>query len=674
LSFLDSLRSLTRSAAPASKQAGFVEKLQPWSTPPRRGSVELLLSYRTMPWLRIVTSRISDSCASVTLEVRRRKANGELSDPILDHPLAKLLSKPNPALTGRATRKVTQLHLEMMGEGLWVKERSKSGEVVMLVPLPPAWILETPTADRPFFRLSHNQVQRIIPAADVVYIRDVDPYEPYGRGVGLAMSLADELDTDEYAAKYMKAYFYNSARPEMIVTVEGAEKSELAGYKEGWDSNHRGFWGAFRTLFTGRAMKVERLDTAFRDMQLVQLRDSQRDRIVSVFGVPPEIFGILTNSNRSTIDAADELMSRYVVIPRMDLLCDALNAQLAPEFGPDIVVTYVSPARDDREFQRAVVATRQSAFTDNEVRTLAGMDIAKGKDEYPSASPFGALAAKDADPAWARALSHKRNAATYADAQRALEALRPERLTVRTDPAMLAGVEAWSKSVLADLGAEAKFDLLNPLIPKYVEAEATKRITGDVNETTKKAMRESLREGVEAGESVDDLAVRIEDVFDEADTARAETIARTEVVGASNWATREAQRVSGVVEKRAWVATRDGRERTSHRDLDGKEAGLDEPFRFVSGDNEGKPVEYPGGSGIAGEDINCRCTTVAVISDDLDETDRALHAKSVTTERLDAVFRAYDRELVPWERDMRAALRSGFAAQQRDVLRALRKP
>jgi HK97 family phage portal protein len=672
LSILDTLRSLTRSA-PAAKEEGFVERLQPWSTPPRRGSVELLLSYRTMPWLRIVTSRISDSCASVTLEVRRRLANGEFSDPLLEHPLAKLLSKPNPALTQRSMRKLTQLHLDMMGEGLWIKERSASGEVVMLVPLPPAWILETPTPDRPFFRLSHNQVQRTIPARDVVYIRDVDPYEPYGRGVGLAMSLADELDTDEYAAKYMKAYFYNSARPEMIVTVEGAEKSELAGYKENWDSNHRGFWGAFRTLFTGRQLKVERLDTAFRDMQLVELRDSQRDRIVSVFGVPPEIFGILTNSNRSTIDAADELMSRYVVIPRMDLLCDSLNAQLAPEFGPDIVVTYVSPARDDREFQRSVVATRPSAFTDNEVRTLAGLELAKGKDEYPSASPFGALGG---DPEWTRSLPprHKRNAATYADAQRALEALRPERLTVRTDPVMLAGVESWSKSVLADLGAEAKFDLLNPLLPKYVEAEAAKRITGDVNETTRKSIRESLLEGVEAGESVDDLAVRIEDVFDEADTARAETIARTEVVGASNWATREAQRVSGVVEKRAWVSTRDGRARESHLDLDGKEAGLDEPFRFPSGDNEGKPVEYPGGSGIAGEDINCRCTTVAVISDDFEETDRAIHAANVTTERLDAVFRAYDRALVPWERDMRAALRGGFAAQQRDVLRALRKP
>lgn len=669
----DAWSALVR-AKPASKEAASVDRLQPWATPPRRGSVELLQGYRSMPWLRIATSRIADACAAVPLEVRRRGADGKLSDPLPKHPLAELLATPipgAPAITHRAVRKLTQLHLDMMGEGLWVKERAANGDVVAVVPIPPAWVLETPTPDRPSFRISHGTEQRWVASADVMFVRDIDPYEPYGRGSGLALALADELDTDEYAAKYVKAYFFNSARPETVVTVEGAEKAELSAMKENFDSNHRGFWGAFRTLFTGRKLTIERLDTAFRDMQLVQLRDAQRDRIVSVFGIPPEILGILTNSNRSTIDAADELMARYVVIPRMDLLVDALNAQLAPEFGDDIVVTYVSPARADREFQRSVVSTRQAAFTDNEVRQLAGFEPAKGKDEYPAPAAFGAMAA---DPEWTRHLPPRPRRNVDDAAKRALEALRPERITARTDPVMQAGTEQWAAVVLEGLDAEGKLDILNPLIDDYVASDSAKRIAGDVHETTREALRQTLTEGVLAGESVDDLAVRVEDVFDAADTVRAERIARTEVVGASNWATRAAQKASGVVKKRAWVATRDGRARESHLDLDGKEAGIDEPFKFVSGDHSGDSVDYPGGSGIASEDVNCRCTTLAVIDDELDERDGiALHAKNLSTERLDAAFRAYDKRLVPWERDMVDAVRAGFRAQQRDVLRALRK-
>ena len=667
----DAWAALTR-ARQQPKDAGFIDRVHPWSTPPRRGSVELLLAYRAMPWLRIATSRIADACAAVPLEVRRRSPDGKLSDPLPKHPLAQILAKPvpaAPAITHRMVRKLTQLHLDSVGEGLWVKERSPSGDVASVLPLPPPWVQETPSPGRPFYRLLHNGVQRSVPAEDVVFIRDVDPYEPYGRGSGLAMALADELDTDEYAAKYISRYFFNSARPETIVTVEGAEKSELTAMKADWDSNHRGVWNAFRTLFTGQKINVERLDTSFRDMQLVQLRDAQRDRIVSVFGIPPEILGILTNSNRSTIDAADELMARYVVIPRMDMLVDALNAQLAPDFGDDIVVTYPSPARADRAFQREVVGTRQSAFTDNEVRGLAGFEPAKGKDEYPE--PFGGALA--ADPPWVGSLRrHRRN--TDDAARRALEALRPERITSKTDPVMLDGMRTWSSAVLDGLGASGSLDMLNPLIDDYVARESAKRIAGDVHETTREALRNTLTEGVLAGESIDDLTVRVEDVFDEADTVRAERIARTEVVGASNWATREAQKASGVVKKRAWVATRDDRVRASHASMDGKEAGIEEPFHFVEGENAGKPVDYPGGSGIASEDIQCRCTTVAVIDDELDERDGiALHAKNLTTERLDAQFRAYDRRLTPWEREMNDAVRSGFRAQQRDVVRALRK-
>lgn len=653
-----------------------VWQLQPWSAPPKRGSAELLRGYKTMPWLRAVTSRIGDACANVEFVVRKRDSKGELGDPITSGPLLSLLRRPSSLLTQRATRKLTHLHLDMVGESFWIKERGQGGQVRELIPVPPTWITDVPGPNRTTYRLQYQRAGREIPREDVVWIRDIDPEEPYGRGAGLAASLADELDTDEYAAKHVKAFFYNRATPEVVVSVEGADKPTLKGYKEDWDANHRGPWNAFRTLFTGKKVEIKRLDTAFREMQLVDLRDAQRDRIVSVFGLPPEVLGILTSSNRSTIDAADVLMAKYVIAPRLDMVCDALTAELAVEFGEDLVISYVNPVPDDREFTKNMMVARPTAFTDNEARETAGLLPADGKDEFPEPAPaWGALSAKDADPAWTRALPQKRNAASAADAQRALEALRPERLTTRTDPVMQEGVEAWSKQVLADLGEDAKFDILNPLIPKFVAEQSATKITGEVNETTKAAIRESLAEGVLAGESIDDLAVRIEDVFDAADTARAEMIARTEVVGASNWATREAQKASGVVEKRAWVATRDGRTRESHAAMDGQTVGIDEPFKFTSGDNAGKTTDYPGGSGIAAEDCNERCTTVAVISDDLDENDRALHAENVTTERLDAVFRVYDRALVPWEREMRDALRTGFAAQQRDVLRALkRKP
>ncbi|HEX2866539.1 MAG TPA: phage minor head protein [Ignavibacteriales bacterium] len=61
----------------------------------------------------------------------------------------------------------------------------------------------------------------------------------------------------------------------------------------------------------------------------------------------------------------------------------------------------------------------------------------------------------------------------------------------------------------------------------------------------------------------------------------------------------------GFTTKRIWVATLDNKTRDSHAEMDGQEANENDMFVLPSG------VETmgPGLSGIAEEDINCRCTT-----------------------------------------------------------------
>lgn len=60
----------------------------------------------------------------------------------------------------------------------------------------------------------------------------------------------------------------------------------------------------------------------------------------------------------------------------------------------------------------------------------------------------------------------------------------------------------------------------------------------------------------------------------------------------------------GIKVKRVWVATSDDRTRDSHKAMDGKEADDDGLFTLPSG----VKTEGPGMSGVAEEDINCRCT------------------------------------------------------------------
>lgn len=86
---------------------------------------------------------------------------------------------------------------------------------------------------------------------------------------------------------------------------------------------------------------------------------------------------------------------------------------------------------------------------------------------------------------------------------------------------------------------------------------------------------------------------------------KAMRIARTEghriqVLSAND--AQHAAKAKGCEVVKQWDATLDGRTRPMHRLLDGKLAEIDEPF--VVDDME---VMYPGGFGIASQDVNCRC-------------------------------------------------------------------
>lgn len=126
---------------------------------------------------------------------------------------------------------------------------------------------------------------------------------------------------------------------------------------------------------------------------------------------------------------------------------------------------------------------------------------------------------------------------------------------------------------------------------------------------TSAAIGHTLTVGVGLGESIDKLAARVQDVFDSSDM-RAERIARTEVVGASNGASHDvatAIATAGYALDKVWLATDDERTRESHADADGQQVAIDQPFEV--GDTE---LMYPGDPDAddPGEVVNCRCTLV----------------------------------------------------------------
>lgn len=211
------------------------------------------------------------------------------------------------------------------------------------------------------------------------------------------------------------------------------------------------------------------------------------------------------------------------------------------------------------------------------------------------------------------------------------------------------------RAELLELGIETVFNISTGRVAGFLAEYSGMRIVG-VDQVTRSHIRRELGKGVAAGEDIRRMSRRLTKVFTQADRARARMIARTEVNSAAQFARYEAWQQSGVVEGVEWLTTMDGKARgpaQNHNSLHRQRRKMREPF--IS--SKGHTALYPGGFGVASEDINCRCALKPVIIQ-VDAIDPLGTGRRGTTE-------AFDSRVAKWEIRYREQARKGFRRQRR---------
>jgi HK97 family phage portal protein len=174
-------------------------------------------------------------------------------------------------------------------------------------------------------------------------------------------------------------------------------------------------------------------------------------------------------------------------------------------------------------------------------------------------------------------------------------------------------VDEVGQDAIDELSITMTFDISLPEVARFIERRA-QRFAQRVNKTTWDALKTSLAEGLDAGEGLEKLEERVDTVMGDRIRSSKEVIARTETVGAMNGGTLQGWKQSGIVEKKAWLCAMDGRERESHRiaheRYQNEPIDLEDDFEVGAGRGPA-----PGQIGIADEDIQCRCSMVAMVNE-----------------------------------------------------------
>lgn len=418
----------------AQDAAGLLSGILGWRRAPERGTQGLLEAYKRLPFVHSLFRRIAEDVSSVPwqvyapaskrrgkhwyrtlasiperhrqLEVRRAVAAGELR-PVEEHPILTLFSTMNPYLGGFDSWVMNQLHLELVGDGPFVRQNNPMGNALQLWPIPPSWVMELPSPAAPFYRVQYMAWNREIPEQEMFWLRVPDPLNPYVRGTSYGAACADEIDTDELRTRYAKNFFNNDATPAALVQLganANTSQAETDRFRDMLNERHRGPGRNGIALVTNREVKYQQLQPPMRELQFAELHPAGRNLLLEVLQFPRELVGLRDGSNRATIGTAEYLYYRGVVLPRLERR-RSFGQQLLAEWDERLILGYANPVPEDTEAQREYMQQVPTAFTLNEHRAQGGKPPLEGEEgealytpPAPAAPPLTFSAGREDPP------------------------------------------------------------------------------------------------------------------------------------------------------------------------------------------------------------------------------------------------------------------------------------
>ena len=344
-----------------------------WTRPPERNTYDWIKMFSKSPRLSVV-ERIASDLSFATGKLYVVGSDGEESE-ITRHSFLNFWAQPNPLheFSAAALWRLEEIYLLLKGEGYFVIEKDPAGRPAELWPVPTHWVMMTPYLGHPYYTVKTTSGSIMEVSVDDMFVmKDINPLDPFLRGLGQAEAIADEVEIDEYAAQFQKRFFYNDATPNIIVSMPGSSDEQRKRFRAEWLERFKGVFKSHGIATTGGDISIQKVAESMKDMDMVNGRTFIRNATLEHFGVPREIMGITESSNRATSEAAQYIYAQNVLMPRLRRREEAINQQLLPMFGEGLLWRYddIVPRNQEFDKMKGIDGWNAGLLTKDEAREL----------------------------------------------------------------------------------------------------------------------------------------------------------------------------------------------------------------------------------------------------------------------------------------------------------------
>lgn len=168
---------------------------------------------------------------------------------------------------------------------------------------------------------------------EIVLLRIYSPDQPFWGETPLAAAF-NKMQQDLLADSYNKAFFENGAEPGAVLTTESDDLNpdDARGILAMWEARHQGALNRSKPAILTHGLKVEHSPVTHQDMEFSTMINANRDAILASLLVHKAALGVTESLNRATIEEANRMVWRNLLLPMASYIEDRLYTTLFSRF------------------------------------------------------------------------------------------------------------------------------------------------------------------------------------------------------------------------------------------------------------------------------------------------------------------------------------------------------
>ncbi len=599
--------------------------------------------------------------SSIPIQAKRLLPDGTLTDLPATHGAVKFARKPNPRLSWRDIMYRLSFARDLKGAIVWkINNVNAQAGLIEIWPLRPDLVRPRPvnTTELEYvYKPGFGVEAKVYKAEEIVHIVQYDPINEY-TGIATLRPAQRRADVADSIRDAQKFSFDNMVLPSGIISGDLSPK-QAEEIKDQIVKTKRGPKNFRKMLLARTRVFFQSLMGSPAEMDFTGSGESTDRKLTLGLGIHPVLLGV-ADATFENQQMAEVFLWTNETIPNARAALSAINIQLAPLFGDDVVFVHdlsQSPPIIEMRRQNARIAKYYLEMGINVRAINIALDLGLPSWACPDTGfmqagmlPLGNTSQAgrsiqqraintDEDSIDARWVLRYRVKQAYEEAmgknvsRRFLEEgelIESEWLAGNQNYEVLiqGEAEAWrivlaaswrvalkrigedtEAEILGGERASLRFDAYTGAINSFVEQHVATQVDKIQAETIARVKRVVDAAALEGASAVD-TARQLHGLYKRFggkdpelpfDKSRSMKIARTEIHGASGFGSREAAIQTGVVTGKRWISARAGNIRDSHK-------ALDDGTIYALNATYPNGLMYPGDpSGSAKETVNCIC-------------------------------------------------------------------